>query len=52
MKRFTLERFLDQKKPFSHLLYILITMFVVTKPVLIILKPHEPESFGYPTNVL
>ena len=29
MKRFTLERFLDQKKPFSHFLYILITMVVV-----------------------
>lgn len=29
MKRFTLERFLDQRKPFSHLLYILITAVVV-----------------------
>ncbi len=29
MKRFTLERFLDQRKPFSHLLYVLITAVVV-----------------------
>lgn len=43
MKRFTLERFLDQRKPFSHILYILITMVVV---MMVALKNRDSMTFG------
>jgi len=42
MKKFTLERFLDQRKPFSHLLYILITIVVV---ILVVLKNRSSMTF-------
>jgi hypothetical protein len=42
MKRFTLERFLDQRKPFSHLLYILIITVVI---VLVAVKNRSSMKF-------
>jgi len=43
MKRFTLEKFLDQRNPFSHILYILITMVVI---IMFAIKNRDSMTFG------